>query len=579
METKVGQLGLTIPVATQKKSQLLELTPDAVMNWRNRLPMADTGATANQVYHLLNDSNQVILAPKDRFKILELLRTPVQFISQSLRKHYLQQTESLSEKKLTIVKLAQTLQMEMANGYKIILEDIVEKKGEDYKTLAVPVIDRILHYFTHVLLRSYHLYSQAPNQLWAEIYLLLQFAEKNNLLQGELSYNFNQILIMAASDPYKWRQSEQDALFNASAIWSKEAVIKSNVNNDKPGLYLFEIGKNSPPAPPGTTQATDAKNARIIDLTKIVTRLKTLLAEIEPDELRARIQHSNDPEYALPLPVLTGLIQEWETMPTRSEERIEKTGEVRTCISLSAIHYFASGEKPFQSQQDPQAMASSMSALPSLSIQEEGLATQAPIEITPSLPFESKKISAFQVYKTIETNESPWGYCLIWLGDAYPPIQAGELLGIERIQEGGKTEWMTAMVRWLKHPTPTELRLGVRILSKTTVAASAQIIKDEKPAGYFLRCLLLENGILTPTIPFKQGSNVIISKTDGSVQEVELLKLRSATGSYKLFDYKTKEGQKVEGKSTDATKETAAVDKMQKKPGRATDFDSIWTHL
>lgn len=591
METKIGNLGLKIPVQSISGKRALEFTPASMTAWRNSLPMADTGATAQKIYHALCDCNQVELKLDDRFQILELLRTPVQFISQSLRKHYHNQTEGLNEKKLTIVKFAQTLQLEMANGYKLILEQLAEKpSSDDFKRLAHLAIERILHYFDYILLRCYNLYSTGPNEIWKEIYILYQFSEQHHLLEKSVSNSFKHIFIMSCANPYKWRQSEQDALFHAIELWTKDIILSNALKKDKPGQYFFEIGTNEPPRVYNTTiHIQNEKNCRNVNLEPVVAHLKSLISIIEPDELHARIEHSNDPEYALSLPVLQGLVQEWNTMPIRTTERISKTEAVNICIGLSSVHYYVSGETPFVPPQEG-ISASSLGSLPSLSIQEEtSIDTKSveTIEFTQTaLPLEAKKAQAYPSYQTTEINESKEGYCLIWKGENYPPIQAGELIGIKNEEEAGspgtegKPIWNAAMIRWLKHTEENQLLLGIKRLSNTVQAASAQIIKEGNPAGYFLRCLVMDTGILTPTIPFKTGSQVFISKLDGSSEEVELLKLRSATGSYKLFDYRSKDKTKIDGLETKGpgTPETQQKP-TEKKPEKKGDFDSIWSHL
>lgn len=170
----------------------------------------------------------------------------------------------------------------------------------------------------------------------------------------------------------------------------------------------------------------------------------------------------------------------------------------------------------------------------------------------------------------------------MWEENLYPPIQAGELLGVEIQDDNNQKQWIVAMVRWLKHDTPSELRIGIRKLSKKATAAAAQIVKDGKEAGYYLRCLILENGILTPTLPFKQGSQVLILPfNSNNAESIELLKLRSATGSYKLFDYKSKETSTIpDNKPNKPTEEkTLDVKAQDKKPADNESFDSIWSNL
>lgn len=318
-----------------------------------------------------------------------------------------------------------------------------------------------------------------------------------------------------------------------------------------------------------------------------------MLAVVEPNELKARLEHSYDPEYALSLPVLHGIIQEWETVPKREDDRKDTKEHVRVCIGLSAVHYYLSNERPFLPQSN---LESSQVVTSELRIQEipaepklvasETLQKDSEVITvqfeTPQKPSEFPSFPAKfpAVHPALEVNQSEEGYCLIWEGENYPPIQAGELLGIE-IEANGSKKWMVAVVRWLKH-FDSQLRLGMRILSKQLAkAAAAQIMKEDKGAGYYLRCLILDTGILTPTIPFKVGSEILILYGDGTTDEAQLLKLRSATGSYKLFDYtKNKDLQAEATKIAMEPKSNVPNEpKKPKGPQGSDPFDSIWTHL
>jgi len=326
------------------------MTPAEVTAWRNHLPMADLGNTAKKVYHAIHDCNRVNLELKARFEILETLRTPTQFISQSLRKHYINQTTSLTKQQLTIAQLAQTLQVEMAGGYKLIVEQLATQGSTDLRNTLLPVaLQRIIHYFTHIILRSYQLYSLAPSNIWKELHLVYDYAEKNQLLkQNNLGEDCKRILLLAAAYPYQWRQSEQEAIYKAAETWAPLITLRKDLPNaSAPGLLIIDSAQDKPPLAPIRGVLQFSPTCKVLDVNPILGRLKSLLLEIEPNELQARIAHNHEPEYGISSSVLRGLIKEWGTPVSRAHERVPCSEPVKICIGLLATHYYINGQRLF----------------------------------------------------------------------------------------------------------------------------------------------------------------------------------------------------------------------------------------
>lgn len=554
------------------------MTPADITAWRNRLPMSDLGMSAKKVYHAISDCNKVKLDPKERFDVLELLRPLIQFICQSLSKHYINQTSSLTKQQLTIANLAQTLQLEMASGYKLLVEQLAAQGSHELKTSILPIaLSRINHYFTHVFLRSYHLYTFVPTNGWHELYLIYQFAEKNQFLkQNNLDLEFKRTLLLAASSPYQWRQSEQEAIYKATESWAGLATLQDHLpKTSTPGFLIIDFSKDKPPASLSRVSIEFSNACRALDVNPILERLKILLADIEPNELKARIAHSNEPEYTVSTTVLRGLIKEWTTPIVRKHERKPSTGSIQICIGLASTHYYLNGEQPFQSQQGSSESDLSMS-LPTLGLQED-----SSFETT-KLSIDTEKTAMYPLYTCTLADENPNGYGLTWPGEVSPPMQAGEIIGIVKQNNPAEPRvFEVGAVRWLKQKENGEYSFGIDCLAKTAQAAGVQLIKEGQPAGYFLRCLIFDSNIVTPTLPFKSGSQVSITQKDmPNLQELELTELIDSTGSFKRFEFIKK--QSAVDNALPPTSESTAQPTKEEKPKKTdgdSSFDSIWSDL
>src|SRR5690349_17811745 len=199
MQKIQGAIGFSIPVQTLTNSHEVILTPAEVLAWQKRLP-ADLGQSAKKVYHAISDCNKVALDPKDRFDILELFNSSVQYICQSLSKHYVNQANALTTQQLTIASLAQTLQQQMADGYKLVIEQSATMNDSLNVTLWPIALNKIIQYFTEVILISYELYSIPPKGIWKELHLVYQYAEKKSLLKKcNFEEAYKRVLVLAAT--------------------------------------------------------------------------------------------------------------------------------------------------------------------------------------------------------------------------------------------------------------------------------------------------------------------------------------------------------------------------------------------
>lgn len=580
------------------------MTPADITAWRNHLPMADLGAAAKKIYHAISDCNKVKLDPKERFEILELFRPLIQFVCQSLSKHYINQTSPLTKQQLTIAQLAGTLQSEMADGYKLLVEEIASKGSGEQKTVILPLaLQRIIHYFTHILLRCFHLYTVAPKGIWQELYLLHQFSDKNQLLkQNNLDIEFKRIMLLAAAFPYQWRQSEQEAIYKATETWAPLISLRKGApdpNNPQTGILGIDFSIDHSPTSftRGTIQFSD--QCRILDVNPILERIQKLLEVMEPNELKARIAHSNEPEYMVSSAILYGLIKEWRAPVPRAENREKKMESAKICVGLSASHYFVGGEKVFQTQHSTELESNNLSlGLPTLGLQDETsfALVETGFEKTTALGSKStsEKSGAFPIYLCTIIDEHLSGYGLVWKEESYPPIQAGEVIGIRRENKAETQEnktaltcWEIGVVRWLQKGTNDEFRIGIEKFSKAPRAGAAQLIKEGQPSGYYLRCLIFETSILTPTLPFKPGSQVsVLENGDNAVaSEIELSKLLDSTGSFKRFEFTLKKAPEANTPppTTGGEGGNTPSEKLKEDSGKKREnddaFDSIWSNL
>lgn len=583
MQKIQGAIGFTIPVQTLTHSNEVKLTPAEVMAWQKRLP-TDLGQSTKKIYQAIGDCNKASLSPADRFEILELINTSVQYICQALSKHYVNQGNALTSQQLTIAHLAQTLHEQMADGYKLVIEQSANMP-DTLASLPPPVLSiairKIMQHFTQLILLSYELYSFPPTGVWKELHLSYQYAEKKSLLQCEhLENEYKRALVLAATYPYQRRQSEQAAVYKATEVWSNKIMLRQDLPNaSDPGFLVIDFEEDKPPAFLARGLIKFSSSCKVLDVHPLLHHLKTLVATIEPNELQAKMNHNQEPEYAVPVSVLRGIIRTWEMSLTRLNDRTDCNKKVNISIGFLATHFYLNGARLFQQQTTNEASEHFTLTFSTLSLQENNLEEptlndeENKISIPPQ---ETEKTITYPLYPCTLVSESPHGYGLLWPDNLYPPMQSGEIIGVTLDEEENKT-WEICTVRWLLHLTESNFKIGVQRLSTTATAATAQLIKDGKPSGYAARCLMLESSLLVPIFPFKTGSYVILNTDNNPKLEVELTTLMDSTGVYNQFQYIIKHAPRS---TSTTTLPPAASPPMHKKSEKDDDlFDSVWSNL
>lgn len=594
MEITSGPLGFKIPVQSLKVGKMMNFTPSEVINWRNSLAMADLSATTKKLYYTLMESNEVQIPTKERLEILELLRPTVQFICQSLSKHYINQPHALTKAQFIVANLSQSLQCEMTYGYKIIIEQSAAAGASpELKSAVLPLaLQRLIYYFGQILIRSYKIYSNPPIDLWRELHLVYSYIHTNLPQRPDLIEEYKRILLLASSHPLQWRQSEQDAVYKGTEIWSPLAILSTKLQTDNSTSYLvIDIHSDQPPIglSRGSVKVTD--DCRILEVHSISDRLKNLVTTIEPNEFKSRASHYNQVEYTIPLSVIKGLIKLWDISIPRTQERIEKTIPVEICIGLRATHFYVNHQNIFEIPNSATNTTNpSSNGNDNTWVQEvnnsDALSTTIDFSVI-NIQAQQETADQYKRYPAKIVNESSMGYAIVLSEELSTNTQSGELIGLQRSDTPTETIEICA-VRWIQYTPEHALHLGLERLSNQPKPGAIQLLEDKTPVGDYMRCLILESSVLVPTLPFKNHDHVnLIESPTSNPQEYELKELLGITGGYKQFQLVQQKVKKEKEKKKESSELTNDTQNSAQKPLHTPDttekkedpFDNIWSQL
>lgn len=612
---------LNIPEQSKPTTASFETRPKQVEAWVTSLPMANTGESARRIYSALREMNRLIVSPQDRYKAMEILREPVHQITEVLKKHYINQNLPLSPKNQKIAELAIQLNSEMALGYKAVIHDKLGKtfSGLGNKTLAI-CLHRAIRYLSNVLLCSYQIYIQHPENVWLQIHRLYLYAEAHDLhmslikdhvvpedfLDCNISDIYKQILLLALAGPYRLRQHVTGAVYAALEGWVSSARILP-YGEIKDDAYAFTIGMNTDAAP-GYFRDDGTVNpafCRTIDTSELAQKVNQAL--LSEDGLPQKI----------PEDVLKRLLMTWSGKSHRTFPRTSKNNEIAITMGLSATHHYIDEIiRPLLKDPTatcPSATNSLQSGLATNATDEEeedvvigerAQYTSTPVfgisnldDHTPDIwdpdftyrvnnptynfnnpdskPQDSENKSSLYAYTPLPCkgiNESAGGYCLLGYlihGKDSQKVQVGELVGIRDNLESNSTQLSIGIIRRIKN-WKNGLELGIQKLAPCADAIALSTIPEGDDHEKYQRSLVLPqlSSIDQPatliTHAWQQTNDKLIANVHGHRTNIQLTKQLETTGVFSQFEFIVIDNQQEQQTTTQA----AATDD---------EFNDVWT--
>lgn len=566
----INALHLAVPSRSNPDKNAFDSRAANLNKWIENLPTANVGEATRQLYLALADMNSQKITDTQRLQALELLTPPINYVTESLKKHFVGQGLPLSEKQHKVARLTRELTYELATGYKIlVVEQMDGSKAYKDKKLFVTGLYYAMRLLGSVLLKSYQTYTTFPRNAWSEIHALYHYAEKNNLHEvgilnnngtHTISDNYKQILLLALSCPYRMRHGVVEKVYDALEEWAThcrlapleyntEALFAVNLDSDQPPTYLVLRNHDSSP-----------ETTRILETESISEDVRQALSNL---------RKTGRSKYQISASTLRRLMLAWGVMPKRRFSRTRDHAQVVAATGLCAIHYFVSGESVFNKpshgieiqELSPSALGPDGAAtyrsndtgdkqggtpdMWEMNYRLEGEARPSSTEEAVARAAAGMRINRSydtQAWKMV--NVSAGGYCLLWDNQETTRAQVGELVGIREQSDPDTFHWRLGVIRWLKMVEKRGLELGIQMLSPSAVALTAKPdstrrIKDNESRGLLLpeiASIQQKATLLLPSPPFNIDDTAVIN-CNGRDVKVKLTKLVENTGSFAQFQF------------------------------------------
>lgn len=600
---------LKVPRQELNQSSFFKTEEDAVDQWVKDLPMANIGQTTRLLFKALSELNHVRVLPAKRMAILEKLRIPIHYVSSSLSKHYLNQAIVLPEQPRKVADLTYALHNQLATGYTIVATHTAAlgirlglSKPKDLLSLS---LHRATTEYTLILQLRCQLYEPISDNIWHSLHQFYFLARQNKVLNKTVTdslYAHSSIegayiraLLLGCSKPNELRQQDFKALFNPLSSWADHCTLGTDNNN---ALFIVDLNGDKPPIYTELYEAEKSNHCIYLDTTKLSRHLKQLFDSTTDDKLML-----GDKDHRISVDLLSHLVLSWGSVSKRTFMRQEVTDTLELSVGLSATHHFVSGELSFEALVEERG-AKTFSMQPENRFMKMQSNHQYRQKDVWDSPYEANvgqtQVSLESIDYHIRRNEAPskqvakryrskavnminssaHGYCIEWPQDTQTHINSGEVVGIK---EANTHNWSIAVIRWVSHQNPQQILIGLELISPTAAPYGARIIHKTGDQAEYTRALVLPEipainqpvTLLTPRVPFKVGSKVVLNQRAKEVQVILTNKVNT-DGHYCQFEFKRIATPEMEiEENEDSPNENESLELIDEKD----DFDSLWGKL
>ncbi|HSG88876.1 MAG TPA: hypothetical protein VLA56_06675 [Pseudomonadales bacterium] len=513
-------LELSVPRRENGKLSFCDDSLAGIEQWASAVSMSDSEAAAETLLAAIEELNRLEMASGRRFHAMETLRPLVHFVCSAIAGNRSRSGRARDgEQGRRQARLAQTLQVELATGYKIVIAEGL-RTGTDFhagttRTSAggriIVAIHRNISELSHALLRCLQQYTPAPRRLWAQLHQLYYLAESKGVDDATVRDPENQLrertsitdayaraLMLGSARANTLRPHMLGTLFNVLEDWSSLVRLVPDVSYHG-GTVVVDLTSDEPPKTYALYQSHDDEDLRCLDASALLTPLNNYLAD-DASDVGARpalLEATNDD-------LVRHAVRAWGAVTKRAYKRMPVDGSVAVCAGMRALHA-------------------------QITMDRDRRRSRRALQDDPAL-FSLRLVDA-----------SPGGYGMTFEGEGPEDLQTGELLGV---REPGSSEWHVAVLRWFWNGADGA-RLGIELLAPRAEAAEARVLTTRGSHSDWAEALVLPEVsalsqpplLITPRGPFRVAQKLALRR-DGEEARVRLQAARPLTDSFQMFELK-----------------------------------------
>ena len=555
-------LTVSVPKLRAHGPRAAEVRPKRVEAWLSALPQANAEDSLQQILQALFVQNRTALDPDNRMSLMALYHEPVSNIIEALNRTYITSPLPLSDRQYAVATAVQRLYVELANGYKVVANDLtlldsIQGNKDDF----VLALQRAIETLSFTISNAYAIYRNCPEGVWRDLHQLYRISELHQIVNYAvpsienksssdglvtIHESYQRALLIGACSPYGLSQGECEQLFDLIPGWQSTVQISkksARLRTDGAGYFLVNLVADSPPVPMSKVahedlQSDKSEYLRMVNTLDVAREIHAILKVSDPRDVRAPGSLSVPDAHADLLRrfgrVLAGV------NIVRRSNRTPCTHPVSICVGLNATHFFASGQRHFNTE----VAASANQPVISSERDEEFFDLTDPLlgnrqdnsqaSTDPADPWQNTTV--YRLHPCTVKNQSAGGVGVQISLPTELRLRVGDLVGL---QFPTPDQWRVGTIRWIRSPSPQLLELGIQMLAPSLSPVAVRRRIDGNDSSSFFQALLLPGNralrqpesILVPRGTYQKGEKLVLSH-DAEQTLISPLHLLDRTTSY-----------------------------------------------
>jgi hypothetical protein len=356
------------------------------------------------------------------------------------------------------------------------------------RQMLVMPAERALYYLSEVLLRSYQVYLPYSQDIWRSVHAAYRLVESHRrhdervevredkeTVSISVSQRYRRLLLLGIANPYQMPFGECVTVHRFLERWVDQASLLSSPPHDASACFLVDLSSDMPPKVAGHASTNiDNANFRWLDIAELTRTLHGMLRRLEKGESATSLQLGIECLDSACHDMFQRLHRVYGQAVSRRHSRIKRHETVMICAGIGALHFFASGQKPFVV---PEAQTT-LDIPTTVELTEDE--TYVPLdEPGASASPSAAAAESFRVDRWHVHDVSPQGLMLSQEGKSSVKFRIGDLLGVQRMSTPG--HWSVGLVRWCKALGDKGMEVGVELIAPDVEPASVTSTVEGEP--------------------------------------------------------------------------------------------------
>ncbi len=451
-----------------------------VEQWLDSLPRDNGRQAALKLYQSLHSQNRFDISVAMRLRLLELYREPAGETLEMIQELVSTKPLPLDKGSLELAESVQKLMVELANGYKIAVSDLIDQNAEEtddhkQREQLLLALQRAIYHLGHALLNAYQAYIPAPEGVWRELNQLYWYASGRHLAVDSvmvpgsgtpdgtmtITESFQLAVLLGASHPYSLFPGDCMRIYRSLSAWQHDVEIVEDLEYSHPGgRFLINLALNAPPVPMvKIRKAERADNLRMLVAVDMLRQLHAIIKNWEKSSPAndGDVQATEGADIGR-IDLLSRVAQTWSgATVTRKTNRTRNKVDVGVCVGIPAIYYYFNDEQPFA---------------PPLGSGQSAKESRTPTPgWTSRFRREDSTKELYKLYQCETRDESAGGFRMVAIDEEKMRIRVGDVVGLEH---PSWVSWLIGVVRWLQTDNEDAIEFGVQILAQKAQPIAAR---------------------------------------------------------------------------------------------------------